>query len=97
MARPTRRRETDSRRPTEPLAAPSADGEWDAGDLGCGTLVLELRQRLRAMPGGVLKVTASDAGAPQDLPAWCRLTGNQLLRHDHDGNSYWIRSRIDWR
>jgi tRNA 2-thiouridine synthesizing protein A len=74
-----------------------ADAEWDAGDLGCGMLVLQLRQRLRAMPGRVLKVTASDAGAPLDLPAWCRLTDNQLLRHDRDSNSYWIRSRTDWR
>jgi tRNA 2-thiouridine synthesizing protein A len=74
-----------------------ADDEWDAGDLGCGTLVLQLRQRLRTMPGRVLKVTAYDAGAPQDLPAWCRRTDNELLRHDRDSRSYWIRSRTDWR
>ena len=24
----------------------TADAEWDAGDLGCGDLVLELRQRM---------------------------------------------------
>ena len=36
---------------------------WDAGALGCGELVLELRNRMRAMPGGVLKVIATDPGA----------------------------------
>ena len=73
-----------------------ADAEWNAGELGCGELVLDLRNRLRAMPGGVIRVIALDPGAPKDLPAWCRLTRNELLRHDPNSKSYWIRSRMDW-
>lgn len=76
--------------------AVKADAEWDAGDLGCGELVLDLRKRLRAMPGRVLKLRALDPGAPEDLPAWCRLTNNELIRHDPDTGSFWIRSRPDW-
>jgi len=58
-----------------------ADDAWDAGDMGCGELVFELMIRLRAMrPRQVLKLTATDRGAPHDLPAWCRLTGNRLVR-----------------
>jgi tRNA 2-thiouridine synthesizing protein A len=61
------------------VAPPSAT--WDAGDLGCGDLVLELRTRLRAMaPGATLELIAHDLGAPEDLPAWCGLTGHRLLR-----------------
>lgn len=57
------------------------DQEWNAGDLGCGDLVLELRFRLKAMkPKQVLKLTATDPGAPEDIPAWCDLTGNKLLK-----------------
>ena len=60
-----------------------ADAEWDAGDLGCGDLVLELRIRLKAMQGGqVLRLTARDPGAPHDLPAWCGLTGHALVHAD---------------
>ena len=56
------------------------DQEWDAGDLGCGELVLELRMRLHAMrPGAVLRLVARDPGAPADLPAWCRMTGHTLV------------------
>jgi tRNA 2-thiouridine synthesizing protein A len=73
-----------------------ADAEWDAGDLGCGQLVLDLRNRLKAMPGDVLKVIALDPGASEDLPAWCRLTRNELLHHDAAEKSFWIRSRLDW-
>jgi tRNA 2-thiouridine synthesizing protein A len=60
-----------------------ADVEWDAGDLGCGELVLELRVRLGGMqPGEVLRLTARDLGAPADLPAWCRLTGHALVSEE---------------
>jgi tRNA 2-thiouridine synthesizing protein A len=56
------------------------DAEWDAGDLGCGDLVLALRGRVQALaPGQVLKLTALDAGAPADIPAWCRMTGHTLV------------------
>ncbi|MBK7875403.1 MAG: sulfurtransferase TusA family protein [Planctomycetes bacterium] len=53
---------------------------WDAGDLGCGELVLELRVRMRALKAGeVLELVARDPGASEDLPAWCRMTGHELL------------------
>jgi tRNA 2-thiouridine synthesizing protein A len=63
--------------------ARATDGEWDAGDLGCGELVLELRTRLSAMrPGQVLRLIARDPGAPADLPAWCRMTGHALVTQE---------------
>jgi tRNA 2-thiouridine synthesizing protein A len=67
-----------------PDATPAPDAEWDAGDLGCGELVLELRSRLgRLRPGQVLRLTARDPGAPADIPAWCRLTGQTLVGRHH--------------
>ena len=63
------------------MAEIEPDEAWDAGAMGCGELVLELMLRLRTLrPGQVLKLTATDLGAPEDLPAWCRMTGNRLLR-----------------
>jgi tRNA 2-thiouridine synthesizing protein A len=60
------------------------DSEWDAGGIGCGDLVLELRIRLQSLkPGRVLKLTATDSGAQEDLPAWCRMTGNTLIAFQH--------------
>jgi tRNA 2-thiouridine synthesizing protein A len=70
------------------------DSEWDAGDMGCGELVMELRIRLRSVPAGhILKLTARDPGAPEDLPAWCRLTGHHLTYADHP--IYVIRRKED--
>jgi tRNA 2-thiouridine synthesizing protein A len=60
------------------------DAEWDAGDLACGDLILQLRGRMDSMhPGQVLRLVAQDFGAPEDLPAWCRLTGHALLAAEH--------------
>ena len=57
---------------------------WDAGEMGCGQLVFELRRRMNEMkPGDTLEVIAHSPGAPADLPAWCRMTGNALVSADH--------------
>ena len=61
-----------------------SDAEWDAGDMGCGDLVLELRGRVEVLsPGRLLRLTARDPGAPVDIPAWCRMTGHALVSAQH--------------
>lgn len=73
-------------------AVPTPDEAWDAGGLGCGELVLELRTRLNALAAGsVLGVIASDLASPEDLPAWCRMTGNPLVYMNHP--AYYIRRK----
>lgn len=73
---------------------PDESEAWDAGDMACGDLVLELRLRLRGMkPRQVLRITATDPGAREDIPAWCRLTGHTLLNAQHP--QYWIERKED--
>lgn len=74
--------EVDAERPSLADCVERSDAldEWDAGDRGCGELALELKMRVRRLePGARLLLTTTDAGAPADLPAWCRLTGNLLV------------------
>jgi tRNA 2-thiouridine synthesizing protein A len=67
---------------------------WDAGDMGCGELLLALKLRLRPLaPGSVLRVIARDPAAPEEMPAWCRLTGHTLVAADHP--TYDLRRRSD--
>ena len=62
----------------------SVAAQWDAGELGCGELVLELRFRLSALgPGELFRLVALDPGAPADIPAWCRMTGHTLVTTEH--------------
>jgi tRNA 2-thiouridine synthesizing protein A len=61
----------------------TANETWDAGDLGCGELVVKLRRRVKMLqPRQTLHLIAKDPGAPQDIPAWCRITGHTLKQAD---------------
>jgi len=65
-------------------AAAPVVAEWDAGAMGCGELILELRFRVDTLrPGQIMKLTARDPGAPADIPAWCRMTGHALIAAAH--------------
>ncbi len=67
---------------------------WDAGEMGCGELLLMLKLRMRGLaPGAVLRVIARDLAAPEEMPAWCRLTGHTLVAAAHP--VYDIRRRPD--
>ena len=86
--------ETVAAAPIATEAVPIPDAVWDAGDMSCGDLVLELRLRLKKLSAGqVMALTACDPGAPQDIPAWCGLTRHTLIAADHP--QYWIRRRED--
>ena len=62
----------------------SVAAQWDAGELGCGELVLELRFRLSTLrPGDLFRLIALDPGASADIPAWCRMTGHTLVGIEH--------------
>jgi len=58
-----------------------SDVSFDGGDLDCGNgLLLLIRKHIDPLPrGGVLEIRSSEISVEEDLPAWCRLTGNELL------------------
>lgn len=60
--------------------------------MGCGELVLLLKIRMQKLaPGQVLLLTADDPGAIEDIPAWCKMTGHQLIGQIHP--DYYIRRK----
>lgn len=62
-------------------AAPRADVVVDGGDLDCGSgLLLILRNAFEPLPaGGVLELVSREISVKEDLPAWCRMVGHELL------------------
>jgi 5-methyltetrahydropteroyltriglutamate--homocysteine methyltransferase len=58
-----------------------ADARFDGGDLDCGNgLLLLIRQHLDPLePGQLLEFTSTEISVDEDFPAWCRLTGNELV------------------
>lgn len=72
----------------------ASDAFWDAGEMGCGELVLDLRLRMkRLQPKQTFHLIAHDPGAVEDIPAWCRLTGHALKRAEHP--NYLIERKVD--
>lgn len=60
------------------------DVYWDAGDMGCGELLIELRFKMAELrKGQMMRLVARDPGASEDLPAWCRMTGHKLVKAEH--------------
>ena len=65
----------------------SANRILDLGEKGCGQLVMEIMFAMRELaPGQTLLVTAYDPAAPLDIEAWCRMTGNRLVRRLPDAS-----------
>jgi 5-methyltetrahydropteroyltriglutamate--homocysteine methyltransferase len=54
-------------------------------DCGNGLLLL-IRKHLDPLePGGILEIRSTELSVEEDLPAWCRLTGNELVSWTRDG------------
>ena len=67
---------------------------FDGGDLDCGNgLLLLIRKHIDPLaPGQLLEILSTETSVVEDLPAWCRLTGNDLVSHISQGkqNSFLV-------
>ena len=63
------------------------DTSFDGGDLDCGGgLLLLIRRHIDPLePGGLLEILSTDSTVEVELPAWCRLTKNELLSWTKEG------------
>jgi 5-methyltetrahydropteroyltriglutamate--homocysteine methyltransferase len=57
------------------------DVSFDGGDLDCGSgLLLLIRRHMDRLPaGGLLEIRSTESSVEEDLPAWCRMTKNELV------------------
>lgn len=56
------------------------DVEIDCRGLPCPTPVIRLARAMPSVPlGGLLAVAADDVAAATDIPAWCRMRGQQYV------------------
>jgi 5-methyltetrahydropteroyltriglutamate--homocysteine methyltransferase len=64
------------------------DASFDGGDLDCGNgLLLLIRRHIDPLPrGALLEILSTETSVQEDLPAWCRLTGNEFVsQQERDG------------
>ena len=63
------------------------DVSFDGGDLDCGNgLLLLIRKHIDPMQrGGLLEIRSTEISVDEDLPAWCRMTSNELVSFTKQG------------
>lgn len=67
-----------------PLPDWEFDDEFDGGEETCGRVIVNLHLYIRDQrPGLRILVISRDPGAPVELPAWCRMTRNELSEMHH--------------
>ena len=66
----------------------SPDAGFDGGDLDCGGgLLLLIRRNIDPLaPGGLLEIRSTESTVEIELPAWCRMTGNELVSWTRHGD-----------
>ena len=73
------------------------DLELDCRGQVCPMPVIELGRRIGEVPlGGVVAVVADDAAARVDIPAWCRMRGQEYVGEQaaDDGTPAYLVRRI---
>lgn len=58
----------------------NADASMDCFGLRCPMPIIKTAQKIKQLKiGDVLEVVADDKGIKEDMPAWCKATGNECL------------------
>lgn len=61
----------------------------DCSGMLCPVPVIKTSKAIKELQiGQVLKMIATDPGAPADMEAWARQTGNELLDSHTDGDKF---------
>ena len=58
----------------------------------CPMPIVQLTKKIKTMKvGDVVEMVADDLGSKEDVPAWCRRTGNELLDVKEDNGVFTFR------
>ena len=67
----------------------------DARNLLCPMPVIRVQNAMESLaPGDVIEVFCTDPGAMNDVPAWCRVNGHEVLEAVEDADADEIRITI---
>jgi len=66
-----------------------ADEALDCYGLLCPMPIIQTAKKIKELElGQILEVVSTDAGIKEDMPAWCRQTGQEYLGLEEDGDIY---------
>ena len=71
-----------------------ADETLDCIGLYCPIPIANTANKLKELEKGqVLEVLSDDEGIKEDMPAWCKVTGNELLGIEEEAGQYKVYVR----
>ena len=70
----------------------------DARGQLCPMPVIRTQQEIKALaPGDTLEVLCTDPGVKQDIPAWCRVNGHEVVSIVEENNEIRVTVQVsDW-
>jgi TusA-related sulfurtransferase len=75
-----------------------ADHTLDCYGLLCPMPIIQTAQKIKQMKiGEVLEVLSTDRGIVEDMPAWCRQTGQEFLGIEEEDDIFkaYVRKKLD--
>ncbi|RTZ74497.1 MAG: SirA family protein [Gammaproteobacteria bacterium] len=67
----------------------------DCRRLLCPMPVIRIQDRIAELePGDELEAICTDPGVMQDIPAWCRINGHQVLETREEDDEYILLLRV---
>ena len=67
----------------------------DCHRLLCPMPVIRVQDRIAGLqPGEELEAVCTDPGAMNDIPAWCRINGHEVLETRQQGDEYIVVVRV---
>lgn len=66
-----------------------ADKILDCYGLLCPMPIIQTAKKIKELEiGQILEIVSTDAGIKEDMPAWCRQTGQEFLGLEEDGELF---------
>jgi tRNA 2-thiouridine synthesizing protein A len=67
----------------------NSDETLDCVGLYCPMPIAKTAEKMKKLnPGQVLEILADDPGIKADIPAWCKVTGNEFLGLEEENKQY---------
>jgi tRNA 2-thiouridine synthesizing protein A len=71
------------------------DQVLDTKGLNCPLPIIKAKKAIKSMATGqILQIDATDPGAVQDFEAFCRVTGNELLKSSEEGGVFSFEIKV---
>jgi tRNA 2-thiouridine synthesizing protein A len=71
-----------------------ADSTLDCMGLYCPIPIVNTAKKMKELQSGqVLEILSDDEGIKEDMPNWCKVTGNECLGVEAEGGAYRVYVR----